>query len=116
MPDWTRPNPANEYRRSRPIAWVGKGLGWSRADGMPAGDARLCEPALPRRNPRDDWRRRAGEWRQSVSIRGSTTSDGVQADNGCSMESEMTEKPAVRISYEDQGHKGRFVARIDGVE
>ena len=28
----------------------------------------------------------------------------------------MTEKPAVRISYEDQGHKGRFVARIDGVE
>ena len=29
---------------------------------------------------------------------------------------EMTEKPAVRISYEDQGHKGRFVARIDGLE
>jgi predicted GNAT family acetyltransferase len=28
----------------------------------------------------------------------------------------MTEKSAVRISYEDQGHKGRFVARIDGVE
>ena len=28
----------------------------------------------------------------------------------------MTEKPAVRISYEDQGHKGRFVARIDGLE
>lgn len=27
----------------------------------------------------------------------------------------MTEKPAVRISYEDQGHKGRFVARVDGV-
>ena len=26
----------------------------------------------------------------------------------------MTEKPAVQISYEDQGHKGRFVARIDG--
>ena len=28
----------------------------------------------------------------------------------------MTEKPAVRISYEDRGHKGRFVARVDGVE
>jgi uncharacterized protein len=28
----------------------------------------------------------------------------------------MTEKPAVQISYEDQGHKGRFVARIDGLE
>lgn len=28
----------------------------------------------------------------------------------------MTEKPAVQISYEDKGHKGRFVARIDGVE
>jgi predicted GNAT family acetyltransferase len=28
----------------------------------------------------------------------------------------MTEKPAVRISYEDRGHKGRFVARIDGLE
>lgn len=27
----------------------------------------------------------------------------------------MTDKPAVRISYEDKGHKGRFVARIDGV-
>lgn len=25
-------------------------------------------------------------------------------------------KPVVRISYEDQGHKGRFVARIDGLE
>jgi predicted GNAT family acetyltransferase len=28
----------------------------------------------------------------------------------------MTEKPAARISYEDQGHKGRFVVRVDGVE
>lgn len=28
----------------------------------------------------------------------------------------MTEKPAVRLSYEDRGHKGRFVARVDGVE
>jgi len=28
----------------------------------------------------------------------------------------MTEKPAVRISYEDKGHKGRFVARITGVD
>lgn len=28
----------------------------------------------------------------------------------------MAEKPAVQISYEDQGHKGRFVARIDGLE
>lgn len=28
----------------------------------------------------------------------------------------MTEKLAARISYEDQGHKGRFVARVDGVE
>ena len=28
----------------------------------------------------------------------------------------MTEKAAVRIAYEDQGHKGRFVARIDGLE
>ncbi|MGI6246868.1 MAG: GNAT family N-acetyltransferase [Pseudochelatococcus sp.] len=28
----------------------------------------------------------------------------------------MTEKPAVRISYEDQGHKGRFAARVDGAE
>jgi predicted GNAT family acetyltransferase len=27
----------------------------------------------------------------------------------------MTEKPAVHISYEDKGHKGRFVARIIGV-
>ncbi|MFC3061395.1 GNAT family N-acetyltransferase [Paenirhodobacter populi] len=28
----------------------------------------------------------------------------------------MTEKPAVRISYEDQGHKGRFAARLEGVD
>jgi predicted GNAT family acetyltransferase len=28
----------------------------------------------------------------------------------------MTEKPAARISYKDQGHKGRFVARVDGLE
>lgn len=28
----------------------------------------------------------------------------------------MTAEPEVRISYEDQGHKGRFVARIPGVE
>lgn len=28
----------------------------------------------------------------------------------------MTEKSAARISYEDRGHKGRFVARVDGVE
>jgi predicted GNAT family acetyltransferase len=28
----------------------------------------------------------------------------------------MTEKSAVQISYVDQGHKGRFVARIDGLE
>lgn len=28
----------------------------------------------------------------------------------------MTEKSAVQISYRDQGHKGRFVARIDGLE
>lgn len=28
----------------------------------------------------------------------------------------MTEKPAVRISYEDKGHKGRFVARIAGID
>ena len=28
----------------------------------------------------------------------------------------MTEKPAIRISYEDEGNKGRFVARIDGLE
>ncbi|MFH5926952.1 GNAT family N-acetyltransferase [Roseomonas xinghualingensis] len=28
----------------------------------------------------------------------------------------MTQKPAVRISYEAQGHKARFVARVDGVE
>lgn len=27
----------------------------------------------------------------------------------------MSEKPAIRISYEEQGHKVRFVARIDGV-
>lgn len=27
----------------------------------------------------------------------------------------MTEKPAVLISYEDKGHKGRFVARTIGV-
>ena len=26
----------------------------------------------------------------------------------------MSEKPVTHISYEDQGHKGRFVARIDG--
>ena len=31
-------------------------------------------------------------------------------------ETEMTEKPATRISYEDQGHKGRFIARVEGVE
>ena len=31
-------------------------------------------------------------------------------------ETEMTKKPVVRISYEDKGHKGRFVARIDGVD
>jgi predicted GNAT family acetyltransferase len=29
---------------------------------------------------------------------------------------QMSEKPVTQISYEDQGHKGRFVARIDGVE
>ena len=28
----------------------------------------------------------------------------------------MTEKPAVRISYEDNGHKGRFVASIAGLD
>lgn len=28
----------------------------------------------------------------------------------------MTEKPVVRISYEDKGHKGRFVARVNGVD
>lgn len=28
----------------------------------------------------------------------------------------MTEKPEVRISYEDQGHKGRFVAHVTGVD
>jgi predicted GNAT family acetyltransferase len=28
----------------------------------------------------------------------------------------MTEKSAVQIYYVDQGHKGRFVARIDGLE
>lgn len=27
----------------------------------------------------------------------------------------MTEKPSIQISYEDRGHKGRFVARINGV-
>jgi len=33
-----------------------------------------------------------------------------------STEAEMTEKPAVRISYDDKGHKGRFVARISGID
>lgn len=28
----------------------------------------------------------------------------------------MTEKPAAQVSYEDQGHKGRFLARVDGVK
>lgn len=28
----------------------------------------------------------------------------------------MTEKPAVQISYEDKGHKGRFVARVNCVD
>lgn len=28
----------------------------------------------------------------------------------------MTEKPVVRTSYEDEGHKGRFIARIDGID
>ena len=28
----------------------------------------------------------------------------------------MTETPAVLISYEDKGHKGRFVARITGID
>ncbi len=28
----------------------------------------------------------------------------------------MTDKPAARISYEDRGHKGRFAARVDGLE
>ena len=28
----------------------------------------------------------------------------------------MTTKPAAQISYEDRGHKGRFVARVDGVD
>lgn len=28
----------------------------------------------------------------------------------------MTSKPTAQISYEDRGHKGRFVARVDGVE
>jgi len=28
----------------------------------------------------------------------------------------MAEKPAVQISYQDKGHKGRFVARIGGLE
>lgn len=27
----------------------------------------------------------------------------------------MTEKPAIQISYEDKGHKSRFVARLNGV-
>ena len=27
----------------------------------------------------------------------------------------MTEKPAIHMSYEDKGHKGRFVARVNGV-
>jgi len=31
-------------------------------------------------------------------------------------EAEMTEKPAVQISYEDQGQKGRFVAHIAGID
>lgn len=31
-------------------------------------------------------------------------------------EAEMTDKPAVRISYTDQGHKGRFAARVEGAE
>ena len=26
----------------------------------------------------------------------------------------MINKPATQISYEDRGHKGRFVARVDG--
>ena len=28
----------------------------------------------------------------------------------------MSKKPTVHISYEDQGHKGRFVASVDGFE
>jgi len=28
----------------------------------------------------------------------------------------MTEKSAVQISYEDKGHKGRYIARIDGID
>ncbi len=28
----------------------------------------------------------------------------------------MSEKRTVQISYEDQGHKGRFVARVDGLQ
>lgn len=28
----------------------------------------------------------------------------------------MSKKPTVHISYEDQGHKGRFVASVDGLE
>ncbi|WP_397473737.1 GNAT family N-acetyltransferase [Pusillimonas sp.] len=28
----------------------------------------------------------------------------------------MTEKSAIRISYEDEANKGRFVARIDGTD
>jgi len=27
----------------------------------------------------------------------------------------MTDKPSVQISYQDQEHKGRYVARIDGI-
>lgn len=27
----------------------------------------------------------------------------------------MTEIPPIQISYEDKGHKGRFVARVNGV-
>lgn len=28
----------------------------------------------------------------------------------------MTNKPAIRISYQDQGHKGRFSAHVEGTE
>lgn len=28
----------------------------------------------------------------------------------------MSKKPTVHISYEDQGHKGRFVASVEGLE
>jgi predicted GNAT family acetyltransferase len=31
-------------------------------------------------------------------------------------EAEMTEKLPVRISYEDKGHKGRFVAHVTGID